>query len=162
NGRHLPAHVRSPSSEALVPGSHASGVRPEARDRGPAGPEVLTVITRDRDVIDINPVTLVARTASGKRPDYRSCETAMRAYAMGLAGSGEARRAAAIMLHLPEINAGLQSAHRRVAAMFLYSEGRDAEAKTILDSTMVLPREVTLDNLHALLAEQPSGRTYDA
>ena len=26
-------------------------VRPEARDRGPAGPEVLTVITRDRDVI---------------------------------------------------------------------------------------------------------------
>ena len=137
-------------------------VRPEARDRGPAGPEVLTVITRDRDVIDINPVTLVARTASGKRPDYRSCETAMRAYAMGLAGSGEARRAAAIMLHLPEINAGLQSAHRRVAAMFLYSEGRDAEAKTILDSTMVLPREVTLDNLHALLAEQPSGRNYDA
>jgi len=46
--------------------------------------------------------------------------------------------------------------------MFLYSEGRDAEAKAILDSTMVLPPEVILENLHALLAEQPPGRNYDA
>jgi hypothetical protein len=135
-------------------------VRPEARTKA-EGPELLTVITRDRDVIDINPLTLAARTASGRNPDYQSCETAMRAYAMGLAGSGETSKAAHVMLRLPEINAGLQSAHRRVAAMFLYSEGRDREAEAILDSTMVLPREVTLENLHALLAEQPPQRSYD-
>ncbi len=63
-------------------------VRPEARTPF-VGPEFLAVVGPDRDVIDINTRTLFARSASGREPDYEVCERAIRAYAAGLAASGE-------------------------------------------------------------------------
>jgi hypothetical protein len=135
-------------------------VRPEARRPGNHA-ELLMAITPDRDVIDINPSTLVARSASGKEPDYNICEGAVRAYAMGLAGSGNTDAAVNLLLHMPELNRGLEIVHRRMAAMFLFAEGRDQEGGAILRATSELPRGLALENLKAVLAEQPPGRIYD-
>jgi len=135
-------------------------VRPEDRER-PEGPERLTLITPDRDVVDIDPRTLYARSASRREPDYHQVEGAVRAYAVGLAGSGQTDDAVRLLLHLPEINPGLQSVHRRMAAMFLYADGRDREGAAILDSTVALPRGLALADLRAVLAEQPRGRVFD-
>jgi hypothetical protein len=135
-------------------------VRPEAR-RSAGNPELLTVIAPDRDIIDINPVTLVARSASGREPDYEVCERAVRAFAMGLAGSGATDAAVSMLLHMPEVSVGLASVHRRMAAMFLLADGREHEAQTIIDSTVVLPRGVAIADLFAVLAEHPPDRTYD-
>lgn len=135
-------------------------IRPEART-STTDPEVLAVIAPDWDVIDINPATLRARSASHREPEYHVCETAVRAYAMGLAGSGATSDAAAVLLHMPEINPGLASVHRRMAAMFLLAENRRVEARTILDSTVVLPRGIAIADLQAVLAEQPPNREFD-
>jgi len=135
-------------------------VRPEERTR-PNGPELLTLITPDWDVVDIDPRTLFARSASRREPDYYQCEGAVRAYAVGLAGSGQTDDAVGLLLHLPEINAGLQSVHRRMAAMLLYADRRDQAAAAILDSTVTLPRGLALADLRAVLAEQPKGRMFD-
>ena len=135
-------------------------VRPEDRKRAD-GPEILILITPDRDVVDIDPRTLYARSASRTEPDYHQCEGAVRAYAIGLAGSGQADDAVHLLLHLPEVNAGLLSVHRRMAAMFLYADGRDREAEAVLDSTVALPRGLALADLQAVLAEQPKRRVFD-
>jgi len=135
-------------------------LRPEAR-RADSLPQLLMVITPDRDVIDINLSTLFARSASGREPEYKTCEGAIRAYAMGLAGSGDTDTAVNLLLHMPEVSAGLKSVHLRMAAMFLFAQGRDREAEAILDSTAALPRGVAFADLHAVLAEQPPGRVLD-
>ncbi len=135
-------------------------VRPESR-RPTSGPEVVAVIAPDRDVININVGTLYARSASGREPDYKVCEGAIRAYAMGLAGSGETDAAVQILLHMPEVNPGLRSVHRRMATMFLLAEGREPEAKAVMDSTVALPRGIAIADVCAVLAEQPPNRTYD-
>lgn len=135
-------------------------VRPEARRPG-NHPELLMVITPDRDVIDINPATMFGRSASGKEPDYNICEGAVRTYAMGLAGSGNTDAAVNLLLHMPEVNRGLEIVHRRMAAMFLFAERRDQEGEAILRVTSELPRGLVLADLNAVLAEQPPGRTYD-
>lgn len=135
-------------------------LRPEARTRT-AGPEILAVIAPDRDVIDINLATLFARSASGKEPDYHVCETAIRAYAMGLAGSGDTDAAANLLLHMPEVNIGLETVHQRMAAMFFFAEGRDREAQAVLDSTVALPRGIAIADLQGVIAEQPPGRVFD-
>ena len=135
-------------------------LRPEAR-QPTAGPEILAVITPNRDVIDINPTTMFARSASGREPDYNICEGAVRAYAVGLAGSGNTDAAVNLLLHMPEFNRGLEIVHRRMAAMFLFAEGRDREGEAILRATFELPRGLALEDLNAVLAEQPPGRIYD-
>src|SRR2546427_4107865 len=135
-------------------------LRPEARTPG-SGPDVLTVISPDRDIIDINTRTLYARSASGREPDYEVCERAIRAYSTGLAASRETDAAVSILLHMPEVSPGLASVHQRMAAMFLFSEGRDAEGKAIADSAIALPRGVALEDLGAVLSEQPPGKLYD-
>ena len=113
-------------------------------------------------MIDINLTTFFARSASEREPNYHVCEGAIRAYAMGLAGSGNTDAAVDLLLRMPEVNVGLQSVHRRMAAMFLYAEKRDREAGAILNSTVSLPRGVALADLRAVLAEQPAGnRTFD-
>ncbi len=134
--------------------------RPEAR-KPTTSPELLVVITPDREVIDINTRTLFARSASNREPDYHSCEMAVRAYSMGLAGSGETNEAVRTLLHMPEINRGLTSVHRRMAAMFLLAEGRATEALAVLDSTVSLPRDIAITDVFAVLAEQPPGRVFD-
>ncbi len=134
--------------------------RPEARDRR-GGPEFLFVITPDRDVIEIDPTTLDARTASGRNPDYAFCEGAVRAYAYGLAGSGETDRAVGMLFHMPEISPRLRGVHHRMAAMLLLGDGRDAEAAEILRAEPPIERGYALVNLRAVLAEQPPGRLYD-
>ena len=135
-------------------------VRPEARKSGDH-PELLMVITRDRDVIDLDPLTLRARSASGRDPDYEPCERAIRAYATGLAGSGATDAAVRILLHMPEVSAGLANVHRRMAATFLIADGRNGEAQAVLDSTVTLPRGIAIADLGAVLAEQPPGRVFD-
>lgn len=135
-------------------------VRPEARRPGDRA-ELVMVITPDRDVIDINPATMFARSASGREPDYNICEGAVRAYAMGLAGSGNTDAAVNLLLHMPELNRGLEIVHRRMAAMFLFAEERDREGEAILHVTYELPRGLALEDLKAVLAEQPPGRIYD-
>ena len=135
-------------------------LRPEGRTPT-NGPEVLAVIGPDRDVLDINPSTMYARAASGRNPDYDICETAVRAYAMGLAGSGETDAAATVLLRMPEVSPGLRSVHRRMAAMFLLAGNRPQDAKAVLDSTVTLPTSIAIADLHAVLAEQPPGTIYD-
>jgi hypothetical protein len=134
--------------------------RPEARDRR-GGPEFLFVITPDWDVIEIDPLTLRARTASGRDPSYSYCEVAIRAYAYGLAGSGETDRAVGMLLRMPEWSPRLRGVHRRMAATLLLGDRRDAEAERILAGEPPMDRGYALANLRAVLAEQPPGRIYD-
>lgn len=134
--------------------------RPEDRVRSGA-PEFLFVIAPDLDVIMIDTSSLAVRTASGRDPDYAYVEGAVRAYCTGLFGTDETDQAAGILLHMPEVSSRLQSVHWRIAATYLISDGRTAEADSILRHALPLERGLALANLRAVLAEQPRGRLID-
>lgn len=134
--------------------------KPTERDaRG--GPEFLFVITPDWDVVEIDPASLSARSASGRDPDYAYCEGAVRAYASGLARSGEIDRAVGLLLHMPEISTRMRGVHHRLAATLLLAEAREAEADSLLSKEPPIERGYAIANLRAVLAEQPPGRPYD-
>ena len=135
-------------------------VRPEART-ATTGPEFLFLITPGLDVVEIDPQTLSARS-SGEDPDYAYCERAVRAYALGLFGSGEADRAAQLLIGMPELSANMENAHHRLAAALLLASGRKAEADSVLRALPPVSREYALSTLTAFLAEPLRGSPIDS
>jgi hypothetical protein len=123
-------------------------------------PTVLAVVTSNFDVVFLNPVTLETQTASGTPPDYYSCERALRALAVGLAGTFP-DRGTHLLMRIPNPTPEIQSAHMRTAAMLQFVAGHEKVADSLVASATPLSRQSTLNDLEVLLAEQPPGIVLD-
>jgi hypothetical protein len=104
--------------------------RPELRQAS-ANPEFLYWIGRDYVVHEIDLSNLRPRSATHSA-DYTEYQKTMRAYAQGLADSGQLPKAVWILLHMPPRREGYQYLDRRIAAMLLFQHGREAEASSLL------------------------------
>lgn len=134
--------------------------KPEERTAVNA-PEYLFAVTQDLDVVRIDPFTFEVASASGQTPDYLTVEQALRTYAMGLAGSGETDAAARLLVEMPEIDRNFESLHHRMAVMFLLADGREEDARKLSAGIPAATRTWALDNLPAVLAQQPPNRLFD-
>ena len=85
----------------------------------------------------------------------------LRAYAQGLAASGHTDRAVEILLRMPAPDPVVAAVHRRLAAAFLFADGREAEAEKLLRATPPLDREDALEVAGMFLAN-PARRDIDA
>jgi len=135
--------------------------KPENRKAMDA-PEFLFAVTQSLDVVRIDPVTFQTTSASGSPPAYLTVEQALRTYAVGLAASGETDAGARLLVDMPEIDRSFESLHHRMAVMFLLADGRDDDAKRLLAGIPPATRQWALDNLPAVLAQQPAKRNFDA
>ncbi|MEK7347537.1 MAG: hypothetical protein AABZ94_01560 [Candidatus Eisenbacteria bacterium] len=135
--------------------------KPENR-KAVNAPEFLFAVPQDLDIVRIDPFTFRTTTASGRPPAYLTVEQALRTYAMGLAGCGETDAAARLLVGMPEIDRNFESLHHRMAVMFLMADGREEDAKKLLSGIPPATRDWALDNLPAVLAQQPAMRTFDA
>lgn len=104
--------------------------RPELRQ--PTGnPEFLYWIGRDLVVHEIDLTNLRPRSVTHSA-DYAEYQKTMRAYAQGLADSGQLSRAVSILLGMRPRGEGYQYLDRRIAAMLLFQHGREAEGSALL------------------------------
>jgi hypothetical protein len=123
-------------------------------------PVVLVVIPSNLDVVFLNPVTFQTVSASGNPPDYYACERALRALAVGL-GASSPDRGMHLLLRIPNPTPEIKSAHMRAAAMLQLAAGHEAVAESLIAAAPPLSRQSTLNDLHVLLAEQPTGLIVD-
>jgi hypothetical protein len=130
------------------------------RRRSVSRNEYLFWIEKNLDVAEINPITLRARS-SGPKPQYFEYQKTLREYALGLASSGQARRAAAILLQMPHSNRAEWGFDARIAAAFLFREGSIEAARDVLAHVPPMAREDALDGLSGLLADLPPGFDID-
>lgn len=96
-----------------------------------AGPEFLFWVGPDLAVHEVEPGTLRPRSLHG-RADLLEYQRVMRAYARGLADSGELERGVAVLLRMPETRREYRDLDRRLAAMLLLKHGREDRAREIL------------------------------
>jgi len=122
--------------------------------------EYLFWIAPNLDVAEIDPVTLRARS-SGIRPAYYQYQKTLRAYAFGLAATGQAMRAAQILTRMPEPNAMIWGYDARIAAMLLLADGKIDFARDLLAHVPPMGREDALSALIGVLAESPPGLDLD-
>src|SRR6266850_5488619 len=123
-------------------------LKPEEHRRGST--EFLFRITRDLRVVEVQPEEHRYRSP-GARVPYGEYQRTVRAYARGLATSGELPRAAEILLWMPERDSLSAIYDRRMAAMLLLAGGRSESAQRILDRTPSMPRETALAALGRML-----------
>jgi hypothetical protein len=128
-------------------------VRPELRGEDPR-PERLFWIGQDLTVYEVDLKTLLPRSV-GQRADYIDYQKVMRAYARGLADSGELAKAVWILLRMPEIRAEYGNLDHRIAAMLLLQQGYAAEATRALAGLPPISRKDALD-LVAVFMETPT------
>jgi hypothetical protein len=134
-------------------------VKPEVR-RTRARPEYFFVVTADQQVATLDPVSYSVMPSTVSL-DYSAGERALRAYAMGVAASGDAERAAVILVRMPEVSEHQRNTHRRLAAAILYAAGRSTEGYNLIDSLPPLPRQYALENIAVFLAEPLPGLSLD-
>ena len=123
-------------------------LKPEEHRRGST--EFLFRITRDLRVVEVQPEEHRYRSP-GARVPYGEYQRTVRAYARGLATSGEVPRAVDILLRMPEGDSLAAIYDRRMAAMLLLADGRSESAQQILDRTPFMPREMALAALGRML-----------
>jgi hypothetical protein len=132
-------------------------------DRLPTnGPEFLFAVAPDLDVVRIDPASLTVASSSGRQPHYLVVEQALRTYAMGLAGAGETNAAARLLVEMPEVDVNFEILHHRMAIMFLLADGREEDARRLAEGIPPTPASWAMDNLPAVLAQQPRRRYFDA
>ncbi|HEY6554843.1 MAG TPA: hypothetical protein VI669_15925 [Vicinamibacteria bacterium] len=134
--------------------------KPENR-RPDQGHDLLMAVTQDLDVLRIDPLGYQVASASGRQPEYLNVEQALRTYAVGLWGSGETDAGARLLVEMPEVDRSFESLHHRMAVAFLLADGREEDARRLLSGIPPASREWALDNLPAVLAQQPSSRQFD-
>ena len=122
--------------------------------------EYLFWIAPNLDVVEIDPATLRARS-SGARPAYYQYQKTIRAYAFGLAATGQAMRAAQILTRMPEANVLVWGLDARIAAMLLLADGKIEFARDLLAHVPPMGREDALSALVGVLAESPPGLNLD-
>lgn len=123
--------------------------RPEMRD-GAARPEYLFWIAKDLTVYEVDLKTLLPRSL-GPRADYLDYQKVMRAYARGLADSGDLGTGVWILLRMPEIRPEYRNLDHRIAGMLLLEQGYAAEATRALADLPPISRKDALDVLPALM-----------
>ena len=123
--------------------------------------EYLFWVAPNLDVVEIDPISFRARSSGPTRPSYLQYGKTLRAYALGLAASGQTIRAAQILTSMPEPNASLWSLDARIAAMLLLANGKTEIAQGILSRVQPLSREGALGTINALLAESPPNLNLD-
>ncbi len=118
-----------PDMEVTLPGLRTDSSRPE----------FLFWVSRDLSVHEVNLVTLRPRSVQGQA-DYLEYQRLLRAYARGLADSGQLDRGVAVLLHMPEIRQEYRNLDHRLAAMLLLKYGRQEDASRLLASLPALTR----------------------
>jgi hypothetical protein len=134
------------------------------RDRRTGQPsEVFVRVTRDLDVITIDPDRLEVRSSGGAF-DLREIKRPVMNYARAVAAAGDADRAIRIMENLKRDESGdVDAFTSRLIASMLLASGRRREADSVLVATAPFPREVALNLVASLQADaSPSGRLDDA
>ena len=135
---------RNPAIETM----HPERRRPHPPD------ERLAWISPDLSLHAIDPVTLATRSAGGVA-DSIGYGATLRAFAQGLAASGETDRAVRILLAAREPDPWYTSYDRRLAAALLLSENRRTEADSLLRETPSFNREDSIEAAAELLANPP-------
>jgi len=133
--------------------------KPQKWKPGPRN-EYLFWIAPNLDIAEIDPMRLRVRS-SGARPAYYQYQKTVRAYAFGLAASGQTLRAAQILTRMPEPNAAVWGLDARIAAMLLLADGRVEFARDLLAHVPNMNREDALSALTGVLAESPLSRNLD-
>lgn len=134
---------------------------PETRPSSPAR-EYLFRVTPDLAVIEIDPRSGYFR-ASGGRARLDEVALPLRAYARGLAASGQPERGAAILGRLARLDpAPLRSYDLRVAASALRLAGRAAEAESLRATAPPLGPDQARDMVGQILAEPTVSGPLDA
>jgi len=128
-------------------------MHPERRRPSPPG-ERLAWVAPDLSLHAIDPVTLATRSAGGAA-DSLGYGATLRAFAQGLAASGETERAVRILLAMQESDPWYTSYDRRLAAALLLTENRRAEADSLLRVTPSFNREDSIEAAAELLANPP-------
>lgn len=133
---------------------------PEQRRPSPA-PEFLFRVTPDLTVIAIDPKTAYFR-ASGGRATLDQVALPLRAYARGLAASGEPERAAELLGRLARLDPPpLRAYDLRVAAAALRLAGRAAAAESLRGAAPPLRVEEARDMVGQILAEPSASEAFD-
>ena len=131
------------------------------QERRPGGShEYLFWIVPDLDVAEVDIATLRARS-SGARPTYGQFQKTLRAYAFGLANTGESVRAAQLLLRMPEPDQRVWGLDARMAATFLLADGQTAPAEDLLAHVPPMSRLDALSALSGVLAESPPSLDLD-
>lgn len=127
--------------------------------RRESGPEFLFWVSSTLDVVEIDPRTLEPHS-SGEKPSYPEYQKTIRHYTLGLAGAGLADRAVSILLGMPKMIQQDAMLDRRMAAMVLLAEGREAEARPIINSTPAFERADAIGLIGAMLAQPIRGKDF--
>ena len=152
-GRALRIWYSDPALTAVAPERHRSGGRPE----------VLMRVTSDLTVVEIDPDRIDFRWEGSDSLDAGEVTRPIRAYWRGAAASGQVDRAVAGLRRLAgEDDQAYRDYDRRLAAMLLLAARRQAEARSILDSTAALPRGLAVDFVKKLLSETSGDATQDS
>jgi hypothetical protein len=123
-------------------------------------PDVLLWANQNLDVFEIDLNTLTPRGTGIPSPREEYLRT-LRYYARGLAAGGETNRALNVLLSVDEPNQSSWALDRRLAAMFLFYAGRDAEATQLLLHVPRVHRDNALEIVTRLVTDPPPGPSWD-
>lgn len=125
--------------------------RPDLRPRT-GREEFLFWISPDLTVHEVELNSLRPRSVAG-RADYLEYQRTLRAYARGLADSGELDQAVRILLRMPEVRTEYQNLDHRIAAMLLFKYGRERDGSRILGGLPPFPKSAALGAVVFYLAK---------
>ncbi|HEY6554844.1 MAG TPA: hypothetical protein VI669_15930, partial [Vicinamibacteria bacterium] len=137
---------------------HIDALHPEMRRPKPPQ-EYLLFVADDQTVYRIDPVTIRLQASKPDPPPFPA-NSVLRAYAQGLALSGDLDRALALLLSLREENPFVANLNRRLAASYLLAAGRTPEARSLLASLQVFTRTDAIEVASGVLAN-PSRQDLD-
>ena len=125
-----------------------------------SGPEFLFWITPALEVGEVDPVRLSVRS-SGGRPDYSQYQKTVRSFALGLAASGQAVRAARVLTSMPEPSPAIRGFDLRLAATLLLASGEAGMARQILVDAPPMTPSDALDAVAGIIADPPPKLALD-
>jgi hypothetical protein len=117
-------------------------------------------VNQHLDVFEIDLATLTPRGTGGPIPREEFLRT-LRYYARGLAAGGETNRALQVLLSVEEPDKSSWALDRRLAAMFLFYAGHDAQAAQLLHYVPRVRRDNALKIVARLLTDPPPGPSWD-
>lgn len=123
-------------------------------------PDVLLWVNQQLDVFEIDLTTLTPSGTGAPIPREEYLRT-LRYYARGLAAGGDTNRALRTLLSVEEPDQASWALDRRLAAMFLFYAGRDAEAAQLLLHVPRVHRDNALEIIARLVTDPPPGPSWD-
>lgn len=130
------------------------------RDRPRGRDELLFWISQDLNVYEVDIETLKPR-GEGTRARFDEYQKTLRAYALGIAGSGNVDRAVDILASMPQYSETLRAYDRRTAAAILFASNRAQEAQVFLSNTPHFQRDDAIEEVVGLVAKPVPGLDLD-